>query len=755
MARTNPNSGGGGGSGPFSNITGTPTEVAYFDLAGNGTSDALFTRDSVTKNTTIAALVSGDGPFIGLNPGGMISGWLTGGSNVRDGFQAQSNGNALMGDFTLANNKTLFTVNDGTRVITQSVTNTPGNITSSSIISDVGNTTTWNADTTGTITTKFEQNQSLFGFPISGTGMSWSDSNTGVLGFNFVGDSTGIGSFPGTTTMGTLNNSVGANAVVGTNWNTTSSQPEVFINTALGDLDSGINVNDQYIELLHRDSSIGENSKIVVQSGNTYLSYKALTASDEWQAVLGDGVFSFGNQTTTDAYLSLDAINRLYGFGDIAGTTNRISLNIDATGITADINGLRQFALTGPSFTGSGVDNLTPSSAFYSGPATSTYTVTITAADVQFIGYGTLTGGTFSVGDTITQTTGAGTGSTGTILRDDGAGNMYLENVVVVGAGFQNTETLDNGLGVTAPQTAVSTDIYDEFSWSATGQGGGTEVSTAVPSNIDGNVTLTWGSILGHVVGDTWTFDYSYTGSVGRVLSLDAGRGEMTIGDTDSFVNGTKLVVDVADSEITGQAKLFKVTDPTGLNNWLTVDSVAAQVILGPDSATRLEIDAAQSTAKFYVDNATTIYGFAGVPLFNLDGTTYQIGIGDYANTVAGGAITIDPANNKASMVRSRFLEIEGAAVTATTDLVVGNGNVFVVNGNGTIDTLDGSNWQQGAEVVLQFTGTPTITHLAGSAGSKIEFSLAGSVDLVVTSKTTVTFRWLGGVWQETSRVVQ
>jgi hypothetical protein len=43
------------GGGPFSNITGGPNEIAYFDAAGNGTSDSLFTRDVSTGLTRIGA----------------------------------------------------------------------------------------------------------------------------------------------------------------------------------------------------------------------------------------------------------------------------------------------------------------------------------------------------------------------------------------------------------------------------------------------------------------------------------------------------------------------------------------------------------------------------------------------------------------------------------------------------------------------------------------------------------------------------
>ena len=42
-----------GGGTPVTSLTGTPTEIVYIDNAGNGTSDALATRDSVTNETYI------------------------------------------------------------------------------------------------------------------------------------------------------------------------------------------------------------------------------------------------------------------------------------------------------------------------------------------------------------------------------------------------------------------------------------------------------------------------------------------------------------------------------------------------------------------------------------------------------------------------------------------------------------------------------------------------------------------------------
>lgn len=83
MARTNTNSGGGGGSGLFSNITGNPAEIAYFDLAGNGYSDALATRHPVTNETYIGYR-TGAGQFTNaFHLGNILGGALSDGAGLQ------------------------------------------------------------------------------------------------------------------------------------------------------------------------------------------------------------------------------------------------------------------------------------------------------------------------------------------------------------------------------------------------------------------------------------------------------------------------------------------------------------------------------------------------------------------------------------------------------------------------------------------------------------------------------------------------
>ncbi len=71
MARTNTTTGGGGG-GAWSSITGTPTEIPYFDALGNGTSDADHTlladgtlRLASTHGDVTGRFYQGDEPLVG------------------------------------------------------------------------------------------------------------------------------------------------------------------------------------------------------------------------------------------------------------------------------------------------------------------------------------------------------------------------------------------------------------------------------------------------------------------------------------------------------------------------------------------------------------------------------------------------------------------------------------------------------------------------------------------------------------------
>ena len=86
--QASPGTGGSGGSGPFTGITGTPTQIAYFDLAGNGYSDGLATRNPLTNETYIGYR-TGAGQFTNaLHLGNFLGSFITDGV----GFQRHDAG---------------------------------------------------------------------------------------------------------------------------------------------------------------------------------------------------------------------------------------------------------------------------------------------------------------------------------------------------------------------------------------------------------------------------------------------------------------------------------------------------------------------------------------------------------------------------------------------------------------------------------------------------------------------------------------
>lgn len=84
--------------GAWSSITGTPTEVAYFDALGNGTSDNLFTRDPANQATLIGMLQNAGVDAAGIAIGDDLLGLPgTNGIVMRRGDDADVVGNTLIG----------------------------------------------------------------------------------------------------------------------------------------------------------------------------------------------------------------------------------------------------------------------------------------------------------------------------------------------------------------------------------------------------------------------------------------------------------------------------------------------------------------------------------------------------------------------------------------------------------------------------------------------------------------------------------
>lgn len=116
-------------------------------------------------------------------------------------------------------------------------------------------------------------------------------------------------------------------------------------------------------------------------------------------------------------------------------------------------------------------------------------------------------------------------------------------------------------------------------------------------------------------------------------------------------------------------------------------------------------------------------------------------------------ALRVD--SRKSTIASGRVQTLKGADVASANDLTLGtDGNVFVITGNVQINAITIANWQAGSEIILIFSGAPTVKHnTAGGAGTAVLF-LSGSVDLVAAANTVLKLVYDGTQWQEVSRKV-
>ena len=235
-----------------------------------------------------------------------------------------------------------------------------------------------------------------------------------------------------------------------------------------------------------------------------------------------------------------------YGLGDLANKNNSTYLSINDGSSVANVNGYIN-TTTAPTvsavtFSGTGLNNLTPSGTF-TGSSSATFVVRIDQVNKGAPQYSSKTG-TFTAGETVTVTSGAGTGSTATYVSDTGAapGTFTFTNEAVVSGGIAATSVITgNSSGATVTISSFGGGLFDMFTWTSTdGAVGGPNIATSVA--VGDSISVAFATQVGHHLGDTWTFGYVYP--TGKMLSLNGRAGTFTIGDVDSIKHGTKLVVD-------------------------------------------------------------------------------------------------------------------------------------------------------------------------------------------------------------------
>ncbi len=105
-----------------------------------------------------------------------------------------------------------------------------------------------------------------------------------------------------------------------------------------------------------------------------------------------------------------------------------------------------------------------------------------------------------------------------------------------------------------------------------------------------------------------------------------------------------------------------------------------------------------------------------------------------------------------------RIQGAQGIDVASANDLVLGgDGNTFEITGNTQINHIANTGWQNGSEVTLLFTSTPTVDHANASAGANITILLDGAVDFVAAAgdRLKLLLCEIGGTqaWREVGRV--
>lgn len=114
------------------------------------------------------------------------------------------------------------------------------------------------------------------------------------------------------------------------------------------------------------------------------------------------------------------------------------------------------------------------------------------------------------------------------------------------------------------------------------------------------------------------------------------------------------------------------------------------------------------------ITGATGIYRILGATSGNVSITTNATATQTIFQSSAGTTIAVMD-NNLSTILSGRMQEKHGANVTAAGTLTLGtDGNYFVIPGNTTVNFITTTNWQDGSEITLLFTGKNIITHNAG-----------------------------------------
>lgn len=246
--------------------------------------------------------------------------------------------------------------------------------------------------------------------------------------------------------------------------------------------------------------------------------------------------------------------------GSPAGSNNQIQINqsgsffADSTFQKSDTDfnvGLDHTVQSAVTFTGSGLDDLNLYQNNFTGTYPTTYTVTIDGInkDVLLVNTSSISGGSFAVGNTITN--GLGASATIDAISVDSLDDKTIFVISSYTGTFNNGDTIDNGSGVTATQTGSVT-TRDTFTWT---DGTTTVTQTTV---LDSNGVYAFlSSPTGHTLSDSWTWTYSYVNQNVLDFSNNDYNFKSTFG-TDTY--GYQITDNMLGAGISGSVNTWTTT---------------------------------------------------------------------------------------------------------------------------------------------------------------------------------------------------
>lgn len=157
----------------------------------------------------------------------------------------------------------------------------------------------------------------------------------------------------------------------------------------------------------------------------------------------------------------------------------------------------------------------------------------------------------------------------------------------------------------------------------------------------------------------------------------------------------------------------------------------------------QIEIEAGGKRLYKYLRETSTSSRLSIFPVYSSETPFTQVE-DDTAPVLGGDLVT----NNK------RILCSQGDDIASTNNLILDstlNGNTYVITGTTQVNLIEILDWQDGAEITLQFAGILTLSHDATPTGNFAPIILAKGADYTTAPGNTISFKLINGEWFEIS----